>query len=386
MPASALDRRARPPPRRAICGTRSSRTKLTASTRGRPRGGEPVHELRAHRRLEGLGLVLEPVARADIAERRRLISAFRAPSAGAAADAAPARASSGGRAPRSSAASHAMIEARTSPPPRRRNGSGGNDGTRRVDERQPRPLVVGAQCERREDLPAEPARADAVTRVAGAVVEPRARASCRRTAGGRRRRRSARPTTARRARRRAPAAAGAARPPRARPSRRSRLKRVVDLAAEADRPGAAPHQHPPVVERAEVVDEHAPVDDRLAARPVDLLEQLGHRLGQHDVRAEVRQAPRGRPPAGERGVRRKHDLGRAQRAARRRDLAVAHAQRGRLLVDRHAGRERVAAQRAHEQARDARSPRRGSRRRCRKTGERTRCASSSGESATASSG
>jgi len=98
------------------------------------------------------------------------------------------------------------------------------------------------------------------------------------------------------------------------------------------------------------VDEHAAVDDRLAARPVDLLEQLRHRLGQHDVRAKVRQAACSGSPRRKCGVRRKHDLGRAQHPVRRCDLAVADAQRGRLLVDRHAGGKRVAPQRAHEQA------------------------------------
>ena len=124
---------------------------------------------------------------------------------------------------------------------------------------------------------------------------------------------------------------------------------LVDPAAEADRPGAAPHQHAAVVQRAEIVDEHAAVDDRLPAGPVDLLEQLRDGLGEHDVRAEVREAARGGPPARERGVRREHDLGRTQSPVRRRDLAVAHAQRRRLLVDRHACSEHVASQRAHEQ-------------------------------------
>src|SRR3954452_21463778 len=44
----------------------------------------------------------------------------------------------------------------------------------------------------------------------------------------------------------------------------------VELAAEADRPRAAPHQYAAVVRRAEVVQEHPCVDDRLAAGPPDL--------------------------------------------------------------------------------------------------------------------
>ena len=85
---------------------------------------------------------------------------------------------------------------------------------------------------------------------------------------------------------RARAAAGAARARRARPSAASVGEALVDLAAEPDRAGAAAHQHAAVVRRAEVVQEHAAVDDRLAAGPADLLEQLRHRLGQHDVAAE----------------------------------------------------------------------------------------------------
>src|SRR5205823_1090009 len=42
-------------------------------------------------------------------------------------------------------------------------------------EREPYPLVVGGERERREDLPAEPARPDAVARIAGAVVDAGAR-------------------------------------------------------------------------------------------------------------------------------------------------------------------------------------------------------------------
>ena len=53
----------------AICGTRSSRTNDTASMRGTPRGRKARHQLRTHRRRERLGLVLQAVARPDIADR-----------------------------------------------------------------------------------------------------------------------------------------------------------------------------------------------------------------------------------------------------------------------------------------------------------------------------
>ena len=53
----------------AICGTRSARTKLAASTRAQPGGGEPVDEVGAHLGREHVWLVLQPVARAHVAER-----------------------------------------------------------------------------------------------------------------------------------------------------------------------------------------------------------------------------------------------------------------------------------------------------------------------------
>ena len=77
----------------------------------------------------------------------------------------------------------------------------------------------------------------------------------------------------------------------------SSKKRASIRPAAADRPGAGAHQHPPVRGRPEVVEEHAPVGDRLAARPADLLEQLRHRLGEDDVAAERRQPAAHRAPA-----------------------------------------------------------------------------------------
>ena len=68
-----------------------------------------------------------------------------------------------------------------------------------------------------------------------------------------------------------------------------RREALVDPAAEADRARAGAHQHAAVGGRAEVVEEHPAVGDRLAAGPADLGEQLGHGLGEHDVAAERRQ-------------------------------------------------------------------------------------------------
>ena len=182
-----------------------------------------------------------------------------------------------------------MIDRRTRPPPSRLSGSGGSDGTRRVDERQPRPLVVRAERERGEDPAAEPARPDAVPRVAGAVVDPRARLRPeeRQMVGG---------DVDRAAPRALDASAGEPGEQAAQARLGARCGRavgaeaLVDAAAEADRARAAAHQHAPVVRRAEVVEEHAAVDDRLAAGPADLREQVGRGLGEHDVRAEVREA------------------------------------------------------------------------------------------------
>ncbi len=119
---------------------------------------------------------------------------------------------------------------------------------------------------------------------------------------------------------------------------RSRGRRVVrgearvHPAAKSDRARAATHQHAPVGGGAEVVQEHAPVEDRLAARPADLLEQRRNRLREDDVRAEVRHVARDRPPPGRRGVDRDDDLRSANGATRRRDVSVTNAQRRRVLV------------------------------------------------------
>ena len=137
--------------------------------------------------------------------------------------------------------------------------------------------------------PPSQAGADPVPRVAGSVVDPRA-GWCGRRADGRRKRRSTGPTPVRPGRHEArTAGAAACLGPRGR--RLVAREAVVETAAEADRPASAAHQHASVVRRPEVVEEHPPVDDRLAADPADLGEQLRRRLGEDDVGAEVRQVP-----------------------------------------------------------------------------------------------
>src|SRR5437764_617453 len=151
-------------------------------------------------------------------------------------------------------------------------------------KREPCPLVVEPRDERREDLASDPARPDAVAGVASAVVETLAGDGAEegQVVGGD-------------VDRAAPGAldpslgAAGQQPPQARlgaaRSRPVAAETVVDPAAEADRARAAPHQDPPVARRAEVVHEHAPVDDRLAPGPADLLDELRDRLRQDDVRA-----------------------------------------------------------------------------------------------------
>ena len=89
----------------------------------------------------------------------------------------------------------------------------------------------------------------------------------------------------------------------------------ADAVAEPEPARAAAHQHAPVWRRAEVVEEHAPVDDRLAPRPADLLEQLRHRLGEDDGAPEVRLAAAERPARAPH-VQGEHDLARPDAAAR----------------------------------------------------------------------
>src|SRR5438105_8271411 len=58
---------------------------------------------------------------------------------------------------------------------------------------------------------------------------------------------------------------------------------IVEPSAEADGTGPAAHQDAAVVRRAEVVEEHASVDDRLPARPADPLDELRDGLGEDDI-------------------------------------------------------------------------------------------------------
>ena len=210
---------------------------------------------------------------------------------------APRRAGNGARRPSSSARSHAMIALRTSPPPRRLSGSGRQrrDSPRR--QRQGRPLVVAAERKRGEDLSTEPARSNAVSRVAEAVVDTtlaRHRSEEREVVGRYVDRPSPRVLDACvcKTRKQSPQPALGTRR-----GRQIRGEALVDSPPKTDRPRTTAHQHAPVARCAEVVQEHPPVDDCLAPGPADLLEQLRHWLGQDDVGAEVRHVPRHRAPA-----------------------------------------------------------------------------------------
>ena len=93
----------------------------------------------------------------------------------------------------------------------------------------------------------------------------------------------------------------------------------VDLGVPAearavDHPPSAPAEgDPPVVGGAEVMEHVAAVGDAFAARPADLLDDVGHRLGDHHVTRRERQAPPERldgllrSARGEHGVAGAHD-------------------------------------------------------------------------------
>ena len=191
---------------------------------------------------------------------------------------------------------------------------------------------------------------------------------------------------------RAPASAGSRwrRPSSARAAdARSPLKRPSSSAAAVpDRPAAAPHQHAPVRGRAEVVDEHAPVGDRLAAGPAELGDQLRHRLGEDDVAPEVGQLAGERAPAGLGGVRRHDDLVGEHAPARRVELvrrSGAQRRDARALVQLDPVGERGGAQRAGEPRRlDGRAV--AEEHGAAKARRADAGATSSAESATASSG
>ena len=88
------------------------------------------------------------------------------------------------------------IDARTRPPPSRFERLGRQRRHASASRAAGASLVVDAEREPRQDLAAEPARADAVAGVAGAVVDPRPGHGAEERAGGRTRRRSARPRRA----------------------------------------------------------------------------------------------------------------------------------------------------------------------------------------------
>ena len=200
------------------------------------------------------------------------------------------------------------MAARTAPPPSRRKGSGGSERMLRFDKRQARPLVL----ERRSRAKRGPGLRSSSGRRRGPSTRRRSGYACRersrRTGRDRPRRRWGRPTSAR-ARRSARAGRRRRRPRAARPAVATSCREArIDPASGSDRARAASHQHPPVVRRPEVVEEHPAVADRLVAGPADLLQQLGHRFGQDDVAAEVRQPPRHGAPAGQRRIRGEDDL------------------------------------------------------------------------------
>jgi hypothetical protein len=96
------------------------------------------------------------------------------------------------------------------------------------------------------------------------------------------------------------------------------------------------------------VHEAAAVHDRLPSRPADPLEQLGHRLGEHGVAAEVREPAAQGPPACRPGARRDDDLGGPDAAAVGSEQTRLDRLDVRLLVQDDAGCERVPTQRAHK--------------------------------------
>src|SRR5207248_3154117 len=145
-----------------------------------------------------------------------------------------------------------------------------------VDQWQARQLVLDPEGEPREDLAPEPAGTDAVARVTGPVVD----AGVRKGAEGRE---VVSRDVDRSATRPLEPDLGEIGQQEAKTGRCTSNRRpisgeaAVDATADPDRARAAPHHHPAVVRRPEVVQEHAPVGDRLTAGPVDLLEQVRDR-------------------------------------------------------------------------------------------------------------
>ena len=73
------------------------------------------------------------------------------------------------------------------------------------------------------------------------------------------------------------------------------LRAPVRARADLHPPTAPAEQDAPVLGGAEVVQQRAPVGDRLAAGPAEPLDDVGHRLGQHDVAGGDRE-PVAQPP------------------------------------------------------------------------------------------
>ena len=266
---------------------------------------------------------------------------------------APAETGSGAR-PSSSAASLRMSARRITAAPAIRSGSGGTVARRRVDERQPGDRVAAVERERGERAAEQVRRRRRRCRCSRTPPRPAGRAQPDdRRAGAWGRRRSARP---RRARSRRPASWG-----------KKRTRSALDLRddvrvdlhpparARAGRhPAAGPAEDDPVVaRRAHVVQQRAPVGDRLAAAPAELVEHVRHRLGADDVAGGDREpvAQRRQRPA--RRVDGEHRHARPDPpAARGRDREPvghrAHAGRPAALEDR--------ARRGRAAARAARTP------------------------------
>ena len=194
-------------------------------------------------------------------------SASRSACGASARDAPPRRArrATGAR-PRSSASSHAMIAARTTPPPMPLQRFGRQAGTRRR-----RAAVASTRRRgRRRARPGSGRRASSARRRA---PSSRGRSGCRVPGTVPKKGRWSAETSIGPPHERSTRAAAS--PGRSR--RRPRSARAADAcvlreavvhpAAEPDRAGAAPHQHAAVVRRPEVVDEH-PAHRRLPGRPV----------------------------------------------------------------------------------------------------------------------
>ena len=148
--------------------------------------------------------------------------------------------------------------------------------------------------------------------------------------------------------------------PRTPGKKRSRSRRVRATAVRSTsvRPPTRPPQaieparpaedDAPVARGPRVVQEGARVGDRLAARPAELLEDVGHRLGGHDVAGGDGEAVAQRRDPGGRRVHRQHRvagvhapvIGLGDHRPRRHGEAP-HA---RVLVDGHAAREQPVAQ------------------------------------------